>query len=82
MEIGTTRLYIKRVQPSVTPTIVRNKNTLGRDTYKCPSLLRVGGGKLVLVPRGPISVGTSKKGSIDTTKQRGSNLGESGYELG
>ena len=59
---------------------VRNKNTLGRDTYKCPSLLRVGGGELVLVPRGPGLVGTSEKGSEDTTRQRGSNLGESRCE--
>ena len=60
---------------------VRNKNTLGQDTYKCPFLLRVGGSELVLVPRGPVSVGMSEKGSVDTTEQRGSNLGESGCEL-
>ena len=59
---------------------VRNKNTLGRDTYKC-FLLRVGGGKLVLVPRGFRLVGTSEKGSIDTTGQRGSKPGEFRCEL-
>ena len=60
---------------------VRNKNTLGRDTYKCPSLLRVGGGKLVLVPRDSGLVGTSGKGSVDTIRRRGSNSGESRCEL-
>ena len=59
----------------------KKQNTLKQDTYKCPSLLRAGKGKLVLVPRGLGSVGISKKGSIDTTEQRGSNLGESGCEL-
>ena len=61
--------------------IVRSKNTPERDTYKYPSLLRVGRGELVFVPRGSGSVGTSEKGSVDTTGKKGSNPRGSGCEL-